>query len=100
MEGDETMEMRDIIEFYGKDMQLNICIEEMSELIKELCKVKRGKPNRDNIAEEMADVRIIMEQLLTMFENADDVERWYHFKVNRLYERLERDRAERGDSDV
>ena len=33
--------MREIIDFYGEDMQLNICIEELSELIKELCKAKR-----------------------------------------------------------
>lgn len=92
--------MRDIVEFYGKDMQLNICIEEMSELIKELCKVKRGKPNRDNIAEEMADVRIIMEQLSIIFDNDADVDKWYRFKIFRLYERFERDKAERGDSDA
>ena len=88
--------MRDIIEFYGKDMQLNICIEEMSELIKELCKVKRGKPNRDNIAEEMADVRIIMEQLSIIFDNDAEVDKWYRFKINRLYERLEQDKSEVG----
>lgn len=94
MKGEETRKMRDIIEFYGKDMQLNICIEEMSELIKELCKVKRGKPNRDNIAEEMADVRIIMEQLSIIFDNDAEVDKWYRFKINRLYERFEQDKSE------
>lgn len=90
--------MREVIDFYGEDMQLNICIEEMSELIKELCKVKRGRPNRDNIAEEMADVQIIMEQLLIIFDNADEVNKWYDYKVNRLYQRLKMDKAERIDT--
>jgi NTP pyrophosphatase (non-canonical NTP hydrolase) len=56
------------IEVYGKDMQLNVAIEEFSELIKEICKHKRGEDNRDNIIEEMADCRIMIEQLMIIFE--------------------------------
>lgn len=56
------------IEVYGKDMQLNVAIEEFSELIKEICKHKRGEDNRDNIIEEIADCRIMIEQLMIIFE--------------------------------
>ena len=90
--------MREVIAFYGKDMQLNICIEELSELIKELCKVKRGIGNLDNIAEEMADVKIIMEQLDIIFDNSDDVNKWYIKKLNRLRTRL-RDDQKRLEAD-
>ena len=88
--------MRDVIDFYGEDMQLNICIEELSELIKDLCKVKRGIGNLDNIAEEMADVKIIMEQLDIIFGNSDDVNEWYEHKIDRLQKRLEADRMKGG----
>lgn len=51
------------IETYGKDMQLTVAVEELSELIKEICKSKRGSDNRDNIIEEMADCYIMLMQL-------------------------------------
>lgn len=56
------------IEAYGKDMQLNVAVEELSELIKEICKSKRGSDNRDNIIEEMADCYIMLEQLEIIFD--------------------------------
>ena len=55
------------IETYGEDMQLNVAIEEFSELIKEICKHKRGKENFPNIVEEMADCYIMLEQLKIIF---------------------------------
>lgn len=56
------------IEAYGKDMQLNVAVEELSELIKEICRSKRGSDNRDNIIEEMADCYIMLEQLEIIFD--------------------------------
>ena len=88
--------MRETVDFYGADMQLNICIEELSELVKEICKAKRGIPRIDCIAEEMADVKIILEQLGIIFGNMADVDKWYSKKVARLKERLETDRMKRG----
>lgn len=55
------------IETYGKDMQLTVAIEEFSELIKEICKNKRGRDNLNNIIEEMADCYIMLEQLTIIF---------------------------------
>jgi NTP pyrophosphatase (non-canonical NTP hydrolase) len=55
------------IEVYGKDMQLNVAIEEFSELIKEICKHKRGEDNLENIIEEMADCYIMLQQLEIIF---------------------------------
>lgn len=55
------------IEVYGKDMQLNVAVEELSELIKEICKNKRGNDNRENIIEEMADCYIMLRQLEIIF---------------------------------
>jgi predicted DNA-binding protein len=55
------------IETYGKDMQLNVAVEEFSELIKEICKYKRGRNNIENIVEEMADCYIMLEQMKMIF---------------------------------
>lgn len=80
-----------VVEHYGKDKQLNVCIEELSELIKELCKDKRGQGNPDHIAEEMADVRIIMAQLDEIYQNTAAVATWTNRKMLRLEQRLEQD---------
>ena len=52
---------------YGVDMQLTVAVEECSELIKEICKLKRGNNNIDGITEEMADCYIMLEQLGVIF---------------------------------
>ena len=74
---------------YGKDMQLNVAVEEFSELIKEICKNKRGSDNRDNIIEEMADCYIMLEQMEIIFDvkNAEIYEMMYN-KMKRLENRL------------
>lgn len=55
------------IEVYGADLQKQVAIEEMSELIKEICKDFRGKGNKHFIIEEIADVQIMLQQLLIIY---------------------------------
>lgn len=78
------------IKTYGKDMQLNVAIEEFSELIKEICKNKRGRENLEGITEEIADCYIMLEQLLLIFgiEN-DEINRVIGDKLDRLSKRIE-----------
>lgn len=54
------------IEAYGKEAQTLMLFEEAAELEKELCKNARGKQNRDEIAEEVADVEIMLKQIKMM----------------------------------
>ena len=78
------------IETYGKDMQLNVAIEELSELIKEICKSKRGADNRDNIIEEMADCEIMFEQLQIIFDiSGEEIGDTIIEKLDRLERRIE-----------
>lgn len=48
---------------WGAEAQTLMMFEEMAELQKELCKNARGKDNRAEIAEEIADVRIMLDQM-------------------------------------
>lgn len=76
------------IETYGEESQRRVAIEEMSELTKELCKWDRGHNNRLYIAEEIADVKIMLEQL-TLIHGCDDlINDWYDFKLERLERKL------------
>ena len=82
----------DAINTYGKESQCNVAIEEMSELTKEICKNFRGRPNTDSIAEEIADVKIMLMQLELIFNCTDKVIEWQDYKLRRLEERLKNER--------
>ena len=84
----------DALRVYGADAQLVVAVEEMSELTKELCKHARGSKNRDCIAEEIADVTIMLEQLRLIFGVHKSVCDQMDAKVERLRKRL----AEKEDS--
>ena len=58
---------RKAIKKFGATMQMNVAMEECSELIKEISKIIRGKGNLANLAEEIADVEIMLEQLKLMY---------------------------------
>lgn len=70
-----------IHEKFGTDIQLIIAIEEMSELTKELTKTIRGYDRQVNIIEEIADVRIMIEQLELIFNCHDEVYKQMNSKL-------------------
>jgi len=73
---------------FGPEAQTLMMFEEMSELQKELCKHARGKQNRNNIAEEIADVEIMLEQMKTLHGCAKEVKECRREKLLRLYNRI------------
>lgn len=77
------------LEKFGKKAQIDMVMEEMAELQKELCKNLRGEKNKSDIAEEIADVSIMLDQMMILFKAEKDVGRWRRFKVNRLMAHLE-----------
>lgn len=73
---------------WGIAAQICMTFEEMAELQKELCKNLRGKENTTNIAEEIADVKIMIEQIEQYYEIENQVEKFREYKIERLEERL------------
>lgn len=73
---------------YGKHNQLVVAIEEMSELQKEICKYFRHEGKDQDLIEEVADVSIMLEQIILMFDIEDDVQKVMKEKVQRLKRRL------------
>lgn len=81
--------LEEAIATYGKDMQLTVAIEEFSELIKEICKNKRGKNNICEITEEIADCYIMLKQLTIIFGiDENDIAAIRRNKIARLANRL------------
>lgn len=77
------------VETYGAQAQTLMVFEEMSELQKELCKHARGKDNREAIAEEIADVQIMLGQMMILHQCERLVEAYRSQKMERLARRLE-----------
>ncbi len=78
------------IDRYGKDHQIDIAIEEMSELTKALLKDRRyhTEQTKKDVTEEMADVFICLEQLTIMYQNMCAVEQMEKEKLSRLERRM------------
>lgn len=92
---------------YGAPAQVDMCIEEMSELTKALLKYRRKSAlakgenvnstseiinlnkAREDIIDELADVKIMCRQMELLFQVEDVVERRIDFKINRQIGRLE-----------
>ena len=80
------------IEHYGKDVQSTVCMEECAELIQAISKEKRGKSDKDHLAEEIADVIICIEMLKQIYNiTEDEIYSWVITKQERIIRIIEKD---------
>lgn len=84
MEKTEILKMA--ITANGSTQQEIIAIEECSELIQAITHKHRGR--KHNLAEEIADVEIMLEQLKTINGCTNEVEQVKKYKIERLLHRL------------
>lgn len=85
--------LEDAIAKFGKEVQINIMIEEMAELTKALLKYRRwhegtgakSDERLSDILEEMADVQIMLNQMVLIFGDSTEYE---IAKLERLEKRL------------
>lgn len=91
---DEQAILRRAISTWGAGAQMIMVCEEMSELQKELCKNLRGSGNEMAIAEEIADVEIMLDQMKILFGIGRNVAVCRSQKIERLAGRLEAARNE------
>ena len=78
------------INYYGKDVQTTVCMEECAELIQSISKLKRyGVYDTSNLAEEMADVLICIEILKQVYSvTYAELQEWIDKKQGRIDERM------------
>lgn len=80
------------IEFYGKDIQSIVCMEECSELIQCISKELRGKSDIAHLTEEMADVLICVDILKQIYNISDEeLNNWIKYKQERILNRIQGD---------
>lgn len=69
-----------------------IAMEECSELIQAISKAKRGKLDKDNLTEEIADVLICIHWLQKIYNiTMSDIYNWINIKEDRIMDKLARD---------
>ena len=73
---------------FGEQNQMIVAIEELSECQKEICKILRGGEDYRDLAEEVADATIMLEQVRLMFNINDCVCNFMDEKIKRLDNRV------------
>ena len=90
------------IKQYGSHNQMLKCIEECNELSRAISRIlielssgegATSKESQDNLYEELADVEIMLAQVIKMFDCSDEVQIEMTRKLQRLKERLENDKS-------
>ena len=72
----------------GLETQMRKAVEEMSELTKEICKIGSGEGSAVALADEIADVTIMLEQMALFFGVNDTVDEHMDMKIRRLQDRV------------
>ena len=75
---------------YGEDSQITKAVEEMAECIQAICKVCLGGEDFSNLAEEIADATIMLEQLRQIFNVNESTLTWIDYKISELKRKVSR----------
>ena len=85
---EETDVLLTAVKIWGTEAQLGMVYEELGELITVLNQSRRGRVNTAAVAEEIADVRIMLRQLEIMLGLDSQCKRYRSIKLDRLRERM------------
>ena len=110
----EQQEIEDSIEeiadYYGTDNQIDKIIEECAGLIQALSKLKNREYDESkgmlnpipifDVIEKMADVRIMLKQLLYLLDCADDVKETMEYKIKRQLKRVQEEKEIEKNFDI
>jgi NTP pyrophosphatase (non-canonical NTP hydrolase) len=88
MKNDLKLLYRECIVKWGKEAQMRQTMEEAAELIVALNKEIRGTGSVEDIAEEIADVQLMCEEMIELFNIQKDVDDCKKNKIERLIDRL------------
>ena len=81
-----------IADYYGWNSQLKQLAEECCELSVEALHYLRERGGTERMFEEMADVLIMIQQVIHLFGcGREDIEKYAEFKVNRQLGRIQRE---------
>lgn len=79
---------REALEVFGIGTQLRKLFEEVAEMLEAVCKCADGRDTVQHLAEEIADVRIMLDQMCILYDCELASAEQYSSKVKRLRERV------------
>ena len=91
MNKNDKLALRDIADHYGVERQNIKCIEEMAELTQVLSKIYNNPFCEETyicIVQEIADVSVMLKQLIYLYRCKDKVNEIMHQKIARQLERM------------
>ena len=91
--------IRKIADHYGLNAQLNVATEELAELIQAIARFRRVDENdmleleirKNLVAEEMADVEVMLAQIKYLMEIDEKVEAIAKYKIDRQLKRMKKE---------
>lgn len=100
IEQQKELNVTEIADYYKVDNQIDKTIEECAELIQALSKLKNSEYDESkgisnpifDVIGEIADVRIMLKQLLYLLDCADDVKETMEYKINRQLKRIQEEK--------
>ena len=78
------------LELWGKDFQKSMFNEEIGEVLTAISHEKRGRCGRDAVLEELADLQIMLNQMVIMYGTDEEFEDIFDVKTRRLTARIQR----------
>ena len=88
VENKETYE--EALRLWGIEDQIFMLMEETSELVNAICKLRRGRVELPDVVTELADVSIMVEQMILAFDVESAFVEEKARKIERLKERLKK----------
>lgn len=85
---DEQKTLAAAVDTFGAENQKWVFMGECGELFDAMADHRRGRCGVDHVAEEIADVEIMLEQLKMIYGCHDAVRVWRRKKLKRLWLRL------------
>lgn len=82
--------LRAALDTFGAEAQTKMLFEEIGELMTAICQYSRGRDKVSHLAEEIADVQIMLGQMTVLFDCEAEVERQRRYKLRRLEQRIEK----------
>lgn len=80
---------RAALDTFGAAAQTKKLFEEIGEFMEAFCKCESGRDKVSHLAEEIADVHIMLDQMAVLFDCEAEMERMKRYKLRRLEQRIE-----------
>lgn len=85
----------EIIKHYGVLPQLKYFQTEVYELTEAIVLEQYGEDNKEHVAEEIADVFVMLDQFMAYYEiDGDEIKRIADFKIDRQLKRISEEQGE------